>query len=168
MTNELEKKISFAEQVKQIFIQNKKIFIFFLIALILILIGSTYFNYTQVEKNRKISEKYIYAGIMLSLKENKKSKKIYKEIILSKNQVYATLALNNIIEKKLETNSEEILKLFKVVETIKMDKEKLNLIKLKKALYLLKISKNEDGNKLLNEIISENSIWKNTAIELVR
>ena len=76
MTNELEKKISFAEQVKQIFIQNKKIFIFFLIALILILIGSTYFNYTQVEKNRKISEKYIYAGIMLSLKENKKSKKI--------------------------------------------------------------------------------------------
>ena len=87
---------------------------------------------------------------------------------MSKNQVYATLALNNIIEKKLETNSEEILKLFKVVETIKMDKKKLNLIKLKKALYLLKISKNEDGNKLLNEIISENSIWKNTAIELVR
>ena len=49
-----------------------------------------------------------------------------------------------------------------------MDKEKLNLIKLKKALYLFKISKNDDGNKILNEIISENSIWKNTAIELAK
>ena len=168
MTNELEKNVSFIDQARLTFIKKKKLFVIFFISLILILIGSTYFNHTKVEKNRKISEKYIYAGILLSLKENEKSKKIYEEIIFSKNKIYATLSLNNIIEKKLETNSGEILKFFKVIETIKMDKEKLNLIKLKKALYLFKISKNDDGNKILNEIISENSIWKNTAIELAK
>ena len=37
---------------------------------------------------------------------------------------------------------------------------------MKKALYLMKISKNDEGKKLLNEIISDNSIWKETASEV--
>ena len=40
------------------------------------------------------------------------------------------------------------------------------LVKLKKALYLLKISKKEEGNNLLQEIISSESIWRETALEL--
>ena len=59
MTNELEKNVSFIDQARLTFIKKKKLFVIFFISLILILIGSTYFNHTKVEKNRKISEKYI-------------------------------------------------------------------------------------------------------------
>ena len=76
-------------------------------------------------------------------------------------------ALNIIKKVSLKLNSEEILKLFKIVESIKIDKEQKNLIKLKKALYLIKISKIEEGNKLLKEIINNNSLWKDTAKELL-
>ena len=50
---------------------------------------------------------------------------------------------------------------------MKLEKESKNLVKLKKALFLIKISKNQEANKLLNEIISDDSIWKNTAEELL-
>ena len=76
------------------------------------------------------------------------------------------LALNNIIENDLEKDSDEILKLFKIIESINIDFGQKNLIKLKKALYLKKISKDIEANKLLGEIIENNSIWKDTAIEV--
>ena len=76
------------------------------------------------------------------------------------------LALNEIIDNDLVTNNEEVLRLFKIIESIKVEKEQKNLIKLKKALYLIKISKNEEGKKLLSEIISDNSIWKDAATEI--
>ena len=44
----------------------------------------------------------------------------------------------------------------------------INLIKLKKALYFIKISKDEEGKKLLNEIISDSSMWKDTAAEILK
>ena len=55
-----------------------------------------------------------------------------------------------------------------IVESIKMNKDNKDLIKLKKALYLKKYSKKKEGNKLLEEIISENSTWKDTALELLK
>ena len=86
---------------------------------------------------------------------------------MSKNKFYSPLALNNIIDNNLETNNEEIIRLFEILESINLEKERKNLVKLKKALFLLKISKDQEGNKLLNEIISDNSIWKNAAEELL-
>ena len=95
-----------------------------------------------------------------------KSKSMYKEIIFSKNIFYSILALNNIIENDLEENNEEVLKFFEVVEKINITQEQRNLVKLKKALYLKKISRDTEGNKLLEEIIADNSIWKETALEI--
>ena len=74
--------------------------------------------------------------------------------------------MNEIIDNNLEENSEEILKLFEIIEKIRVEREQKNLFKMKKALYLMKISKNDEGKKLLNEIISDNSIWKETASEV--
>ena len=68
-----------------------------------------------------------------------------------------------IIQKK---NTDEVLNLFKSIEDIKIDKEEKNLIKFKKALYLIKISKETEGKKLLQQIISSNSIWKEAALEI--
>ena len=163
---ENENKIEFSEKVES-FIKNNKNIILGIVALIVfIIIGVSYFNHYQKSKNEKISEKFVKAGIYLTLNKNEKSKKTYKEIILSKNKFYSSLALNSIIDNDLEKNSEEVLKLFSIVENTKLEKEQKNLIKLKKALYLIKISENNKANELLDEIISDNSIWKETASEI--
>ncbi len=151
------------------YFKRKKIF--FLIIFILItftVIGIVILNYYKDSQNEKISEKYIKAGIYLSSENKEASKKIYKEIVLSKNKFYSLLALNNIVENELEKNSEEILKLFEVVESIKSQKEQINLLKIKKSLYLMKIEKNEEAKKILNEIIESDSIWKETALEILK
>ena len=124
-------------------------------------------NYKSNE-NKKISEKYILAGIYLASDNKDEAKLLYKEVIVSKNKFYSQLALQNLLEHNLENNSNEIIKLFNIVENANQDKDKLDLIKLKKALYLIKISKKNEGEKLLQEIISDNSIWKNIAEGLSR
>ena len=163
---ENEKEINSLEKIENFIQKNKNILLIILTLIIFFLIGISYFHYYQKYKNDKVSEKFVQAGIYLSLNQQEKSKKIYKEIITSKNKFYSLLALNNIIDNDLEQNDEEILKLFNVVENTKIEKEQKNLVKLKKALYLIKISKDNEGEKLLNEIISDNSIWKETAFEI--
>ena len=163
---ENEEKIDFFERVENFVKKNKNILLTILTLTIFIVIGVNYLNYYQKSKNEKISEKFVQAGIYLSLDKKEESKNIYKEIIISKNKFYSLLALNNIIDNDLEKNNEEVLKLFDIVENTKIDKEQKNLVKLKKALYLIKISKDIEGKKLLNEIISDNSIWKETASEI--
>ncbi|MBD1150537.1 hypothetical protein IDH12_04040 [Pelagibacterales bacterium SAG-MED29] len=163
---ENEKKIDSLEKIENFLRENKNILLIFLTLIIFFLIAISYLNYYQNSKNEKVSEKFVQAGIYLSLNQNEKSKKIYKEIIKSKNKFYSLLALNNIIDNDLEKNNEEILELFTIVENSKIEKEQKNLVKLKKALYLIKISKDNEGDKLLNEIISDNSIWKETASEI--
>ncbi len=163
---ENEEKIDFFERVENSVKKNKNILLTILTLTIFIVIGVNYLNYYQKSKNEKISEKFVQAGIYLSLDKKEESKNIYEEIIISKNKFYSLLALNNIIDNDLEKNNEEVLKLFDIVENTKIDKEQKNLVKLKKALYLIKISKDIEGKKLLNEIISDNSIWKETASEI--
>ena len=71
------------------------------------------------------------------------------------------------IENNLEKNNLIILDFFKIVEKIKLDKEQSDLIKLKKALFLFKISQSDEGKKILEEIVKNNSIWKETALEIL-
>ena len=163
---ENEKEIKSIEKIENFLRKNKNILLIILTLIIFVLIGVSYLNYYQKSKNEKVSEKFIQAGIYLSLNQKEKSKKIYKEIITNKNKFYSLLALNSIIDNDLEQNNEEVLELFNIVENTKIEKEQKNLVKLKKALYLIKISKDEEGKKLLNEIISDNSIWKETAFEI--
>ena len=163
---ENEKKENSSEKIENFVKKNKNIFLIILTLIIFIFIGFSYFNYYQNSKNEKISEKFVQAGIYLSLNKKEKSKKIYKEIVLSKNKFYSLLALNSIIDNDLEQNSEEVLEFFNIVENTKAEKEQKNLVKLKKALYLIKIFKDNEGKELLGEIISDNSIWKEAASEI--
>ena len=163
---ENEKEINSLEKIENFVGKNKNILLIILTLTVFAIIGISYFNYYQNSKNEKVSEKFVQAGIYLSLNQQEKSKKIYKEIITSKNKFYSLLALNSIIDNDLEQNNQEVLELFNIVENTKIEKELKNLVKLKKALYLIKISKDKEGKKLLNEIISDNSIWKETAFEI--
>lgn len=166
MENEITDKLNLIDKTINI-IKKKKLFLLVVfILIVLTLIGTIYLNHQKDSRNKEISEKYIKAGIYLSSDDKIKSKDLYKEIALSKNKFYSLLSLNNIIEHELEENSDNVLKLFKSVENIIIEEEQKNLLKFKKALYLIKISKIEEGNRLLKEIISSNSIWKEAALEI--
>ena len=149
-----------------IFKNNIKLILGILFLVSFILLGGIYYDYKQNVKHKQISEKYIQAGIILASKNREKSKNIYKEIILSKNKFYSILSLNNIIENNLEENNNEILKFFEILENLNLNKEEKNLIKLKKAIFLISISREQDGKKLLKEIVSDDSLWKESALEI--
>ena len=166
MENEITDKANLIEKISIIAKKKKKLLLLTLFIIIAALSIMIFLNYYQDHQNEKISEKYIKAGIYLSSKDKEKSKSIYKEIIFSKNKFYSILALNNIIENDLEENHDEVLKFFEIVEKINITPEQRNLVKLKKALYFKKISRDTEGNKLLEEIIADNSIWKETALEI--
>ena len=166
MEDNIVDKSDLIQKIGNIVKKQKKLMLSILLIIIVVLSAIIFLNYYQNNQNEKISEKYIKAGIYLSSKNKEKSKLIYKEIILSKNKFYSILALNNIIENDLEENSDEIFKLFEILENMNIATEQKNLIKLKKALYLKKILRDAEGNKLLTEIIAENSIWKKVAEEI--
>ncbi len=168
MENEIENKLGTVQKIINTLIEKKKILFSILILIILFLVGFKFLDYYKQNLNTEISEKYIKAGIFLSSNKKEESKKIYMEIIESKNNFYSILALNNIIENDLEKNSDEVLKLFESVENIKIKKDQKNLVKLKKALFFFKISKFDEGNILLKQIIADDSKWKNIASELIK
>jgi len=71
-----------------------------------------------------------------------------------------------LLEKKLEDNHLKVLKHFETVESIKLSKEQRNLLEFKKALFLLNISKFEEGNKLIQKIIDSDSEFKSLVEKL--
>tara|TARA_B100000965_G_scaffold34863_1_gene25766 strand:+ start:3920 stop:4402 length:483 start_codon:yes stop_codon:yes gene_type:complete len=156
------------EKILIIFKEKKKYLMMIIFLLIIISSGFSYFKYYQKNFNKKISEEYIEAGIYLSQKNEEDSKKIFKKIIEKKHYFYSALALNSIIENDLEESEVEIIRLFEIVEKSVKEKEQKNLIKFKKALYYFKKLKVKEGNKLLNEIIDENSIWKEAAKQTLK
>ena len=48
-----------------------------------------------------------------------------------------------------------------------MEKENLNLIKIKKAIFLFSLDDEELIIKTLNPIINSDSVWRNIAIKLI-
>lgn len=168
MENNVVEKTDLIVKITDIIKKKKKLLLIISFTSILILFSVIFFNIFQEKKNSKISEKYIQAGIYLSSNEKKKSNILYKEIIFSKNKFYSILALNTIIENDLEKDSGEILKLFEIIDKMNINNNHKDLIKLKKALYLKKVLKDTEGDKLLNEIIAENSVWKDTALEILK
>lgn len=167
MDHEYNQKIEFKEKLITFFKENKiKVFITTTIVII-IFISYIIFQSFKEKNNRDVSEKFISAGIFLAAKDEVKSKNLYKEIVLSKNKFYSVLALNAILEKGLEENQEKVLNYFKIVENLNISKEQKDLIKFKKALFLIKNSKVKEGNDLLNEIIDTNSKLKELAEEII-
>ena len=111
--------------------------------------------------------KYIEAGLYLASDKKNQSKDLYEEIILSKNEFYSILALNTILEKNLISDKEIILDYFNILEKITNSKEQTDLIKLRKALYLIKINNTQEGKEILKKLIQEESTLKQLVEELM-
>ena len=167
MEENINIKSSFKNKLTNFYNFNKikvYLFAFILLALMIIIV---FIKNNNEKKNVLISEKFIQAGVLLSSNKKDQAKNIFEEIILSKNSFYSILALNILIEKELITNKEEVLRNFKIVEKSVSNQDSKDLIKLKKALYLINISEVEKGNILLKDLVDKNSKQKNIAEEIL-
>jgi hypothetical protein len=166
MEDNLEQKLDFKKKLINFYNLNKfKVFTF----LIIITIATILFLLLKInnqKKNIEISERYVEAGIYLSSNKLEEAKNIYEEIILSKNKFYSLLSLNNIVEKNLIKDENKILDYFTILEKLNYKDELQDLIILKKSLFLLKTSKDQEGEKLLDILIKKNSKLNNLAKEI--
>ena len=134
-----------------------------ILSFILVLIGGIFlwFENTQKNKRLKVSENFIEAKILLAQEENLKSLDYLKSIILQKDKVYSPLSLFLIIDNNLEKNKEIIIQYFDELLSINaLEDEDINLLRLKKAIYISNSAKEQNMLDLLNPIINSNSVWK--------
>tara|TARA_B100000963_G_scaffold32697_1_gene24289 strand:- start:1296 stop:1805 length:510 start_codon:yes stop_codon:yes gene_type:complete len=167
MEEKLETKITFKDKLIKFYQFNKVKIFFSFIVLVAIMISTIFVQQKKEHNNNLIAEKYIKADLNLSQDNKVEAKKLLIEIVLSENKFYSALALNKILEKNLIDDDEKILEYFNIVENLDFKEEELDLIIFKKALFLLKISKNSEGNKILKDLIKKNSVIKKLAEDSV-
>ena len=131
------------------------------------IILSLIFIQYQNKKNSTIAEKFIEAGVYLSSNDNDSARQIFEEIIFSKNKFYSALSLSKILEKDLISSEEKILNYFSIVQSITKSQDQKDLLILKKGLYLIRIKKTKDGQKLLKRLIKEGSKFAFLAKEVI-
>ena len=101
MDQNIESKLEIKDRILNFYNSNKRKVIFLAVTLVIFLILGVFLNYKNEKKNILIAEKYVQAGLLLSSKDNNGAKILFEEIILSKNKFYSILALNTLIEKKI-------------------------------------------------------------------
>ena len=166
----MEEKINSTEfkyRILKTYKENRLKFFSLIIVLIATFFAYFIFKNHEERKNNYISEKYIQAGLFLTLNKNNESKRLLEEIILSKNKFYSVLSLNVILEKNLEDEKIKILDYFKIIENLKLSKEQKDLILLKKSLYLIEIGESQKSERLLKSLIDNNSNFKKLAQEIL-
>ncbi len=167
MDQDKEKNIEFIDRLKLFFVEQKiKIILIFSTFIIILIIFAVTMIF-QERKNILISEKFIKANIFLSSENKDKSKELYEEIIKSKNKFYSILALNMILEKGLENNEDKIIKYFNILQDLSIPSDQKDLLIFKKALYLIQISKTEEGKNLLRKLSDSDSYLKNISNQIL-
>ena len=168
MEDNLENKKSFKNRFIDFYNQNKLKLSIIILIILIILISLIFLKYNNEKKNMMTAEKYVQAGLLLAAKNEDNAKKLYEEIIVSENKFYSILALNTIIEKDLISSKKKILEYFDILENSISAKDNVDLIKLKKALYLIKTSDIQKGNEILKSLIDNNSTLNSIAEELIK
>ena len=161
------KKIEFKDKLSLFYKTNRVKIYSFISVIVLIIVTLIVLNEVKDRKNQLISEKYILAGVNLSLNKKEISKNMYQEIIYSKNKFYSILSLNKILENNLVSDENKILEYFDKIENLNLNEDLKDLIQFKKSLYLIKYSDKEKGKELLNRLIEKNSNFKSAAEEAV-
>ena len=167
MEQEIDKNFENKNKFFSILKENKIKLISILFIALALSSSFIFYKMNDHKKNILISEKYIQAGLLLTANENEKSKKLLEDIILSKHKFYSVLALNTILEKNLEKDENKVLNYFEVVKNLSLRQEQRDLVILKKALFLIKISKIDEGKKLLKKLIEGESKFKSLSEEIL-
>ena len=147
---------------------NIKIFLYIFGILILIIAAIIWLSSSNKIKETKISDSFINAQILIEKGKKNEAEKILSNIVLEKNSPYSSLSLFLIIENKLIDNKEIIINYFdEVINNNSFKEEDLNLLRLKKAIYISDISMEQEILVLINPIINSNSVWKNHALKFL-
>ena len=147
---------------------NIKIFLYIFGILILIIAAIIWFTNNNKTKQTKISDNFINAQILIEKGKKNEAEKILSNIVLEKNSPYSSLSLFLIIENKLIDNKETIINYFdEVINNNSFNEEDLNLLRLKKAIFISDISMEQEILGLINPIINSNSVWKNHALKFL-
>lgn len=155
-------------KLSNFFKTNIKILLYIFGILILIIIALIWFTNNNKVKETKISDSFINAQILIENGKKNEAKKILSDLVLEKNSPYSSLSLFLIIENKLIDNKKTIINYFdEIINNNSFKDEDLNLLKLKKAIYISDISMEQEIIKLLNPIINSNSVWKNHALKFL-
>ncbi len=168
MEQNADTKTDFKEKFLNFYKLNKIKFYILIILISLTIITVSFMRHINEKNNILTSEKYIQAGIYLTLKKKENAKGLYEEIILSNNKFYSILALNKIIENELVLENNKILNYFNHLEQAITLQRNKDLITLKKALFLIKISNQKEADDLLNSLIINNSNLKSIAKDLLK
>ena len=147
---------------------NIKVFIYIFGILTLVIAAIIWFTNNNKIKETKISDSFINAQILIEKGKKNEAEKILSNLVLEKNSPYSSLSLFLIIENKLIDNKETIINYFdEVINNNSFKEEDLNLLRLKKAIYISDISMEKEILGLLNPIINSNSVWKNHALKFL-
>jgi len=167
MNEEILKK-NFQNKILNYAKTNLKKILILLISLIILLF--TYLVYKNLQKKNEIilSQNYTQAVVQFKQKKTKESKLLLENIIDKSHKFYSPLALYFIIDNNLENDSIKIINFFdKILKIRSIDKENLNLIKIKKAIFLFNNGDEDLIVKTLNPVINSDSVWRNLAITLI-
>jgi predicted negative regulator of RcsB-dependent stress response len=149
------------EKIKNFLINNKKLLIFSISLIIVLLIS--YFAFAEYRERAKIkiSDQYNKTVAEYSEINKENTKNTLIKLINKKDSTYSPLSLYFLIDKALISDQLAINELFDVIiDDISLEKEIKNLIIYKKALYN---ADNSDENQLLEilkPIINSKSVWK--------
>ncbi len=136
--------------------------------LVLVLLTIIFLNEKAKNQNILISEQFNKAKILIENEKKKEANIILKKIINKENKFYSPLSLYLIIENQLESDPEEVVKLFdKLILNKKIDEDNKNLIRIKKAFFIANFAEEQNLLEVLNPVINSNSVWKIEAIKFL-
>jgi len=159
---------NFQDKIFYFIKKNLKIFIILLIFIIILLFSFLFYKNLQEKNSIKLSEQYTQALILVKQKKLNESKFLLESIIDQGHKFYSPLALYLMIENNIETDTLKIIVFFdKILKINSIDKENLNLIKIKKTIFLFHLDNEELIIKTLNPVINSNSAWRDMAIKLI-
>ena len=156
------------EKIKNLLIDNKKLFISLIVLFILVLIS--FFGFKEYQKNQKVKVSDYYNSIIIKYSPETRNQTANNliEVINKKDSTYSPLALYFIIDNKLISDEKKINDLFDmIINKTSLEKEIKNLIIYKKALYFAdKINENELLT-ILNPVINSDSVWRSHSLYLM-
>ena len=140
------------------YFNENKLKIYSVVTFFIIAIACVTFYLNSLEKKKTfLSDEYIKAQIYIE-----------EKIDSSNNGTYATLSLFLIIDKKLIEDKDQLLTLFdKILKNNNFEKEIINLIIFKKALFLSDYANESELLASINPLIRGKTIWKPHALMLL-
>ena len=156
------------EKIKNFFIKNKKKIIGIILSIIIIIIS--YYSLEKIKEKNKIKLANQYNSTIMNFDNNDKETtiKILTNLVKERDITYSPLALYFLIDNDLIDNRNDLNILFdELINKTNLDREIKNLIIYKKALFNSEFESENNLLKILEPLISSNSIWESHALYLL-